>query len=32
MEFVRGNLAIRNHVNDGRDILLFEKQRSPGSY
>src|SRR4051812_21567862 len=25
MEFVRGNLAIRDHVKDGRDLLLFEK-------
>jgi 5-methylcytosine-specific restriction protein A len=32
MEFVRGNLAIRDHVRNGRDLLLFEKLRQPGSY
>jgi 5-methylcytosine-specific restriction enzyme A len=32
MEFVRGNLAIRDHVSNGRDLLLFEKLGEPGSY
>jgi 5-methylcytosine-specific restriction protein A len=32
MEFVRGNLAIRDHIKDGRDLLLFEKFPEPGSY
>jgi 5-methylcytosine-specific restriction enzyme A len=32
MEFVRGNLAIRDHIRDGRDLLLFEKLPEPGSY
>jgi 5-methylcytosine-specific restriction enzyme A len=32
MEFVRGNLAIRDHIPNGRDLLLFEKLRQPGSY
>lgn len=31
MEFVRGNLAIRDHIRNGRDLLLFEKLRHPGS-
>jgi 5-methylcytosine-specific restriction protein A len=25
MEFVRGNLAIRDHASDGKDLLLFER-------
>jgi hypothetical protein len=32
MEFVRGNLAIRDHTSDGRDLLLFEKVKQPGNY
>jgi 5-methylcytosine-specific restriction enzyme A len=32
MEFVRGNLAIRDHINDGRDLLLFAKLSQPGNY
>ena len=32
MEFVRGNLAIRDHISDGRDLLLFAKLKQPGSY
>ena len=32
MEFVRGNLAIRDHISDGRDLLLFEKVKQPGDY
>ena len=32
MEFVRGNLAIRDHISNGRDLLLFEKLRQSGSY
>jgi 5-methylcytosine-specific restriction protein A len=32
MEFVRGNLAIRDHNADGRDLLLFAKLSQPGSY
>lgn len=32
MEFVRGNLAIRDHINDGRDLLLFEKLKRQGWY
>ena len=32
MEFVRGNLAIRDHIRDGRDLLLFAKLTQPGSY
>jgi 5-methylcytosine-specific restriction enzyme A len=32
MEFVRGNLAIRDHISDGRDLLLFEKLGERGSY
>lgn len=32
MEFVRGNLAIRDHIRDGRDLLLFAKLPQPGSY
>jgi 5-methylcytosine-specific restriction protein A len=32
MEFVRGNLAIRDHIADGRDLLLFAKLSQPGSY
>ena len=30
MEFVRGNLAIRDHISNGRDLLLFEKLSQPG--
>jgi 5-methylcytosine-specific restriction protein A len=30
--FVRGNLAIRDHIKNGRDLLLFEKLPEPGSY
>jgi 5-methylcytosine-specific restriction enzyme A len=32
MEFVRGNLAIRDHKCTGRDLLLFERLGEPGSY
>ncbi|WGS21698.1 MULTISPECIES: HNH endonuclease signature motif containing protein [unclassified Bradyrhizobium] len=32
MTFVRGNRAIRDHLADGRDLLLFEATRSKGSY
>jgi 5-methylcytosine-specific restriction protein A len=32
MEFVRGNRAIRDHLADGRDLLLFEATRSKGNY
>ena len=32
MEFTRGNLAIRDHIKDGRDLLLFEKINQPGAY
>jgi 5-methylcytosine-specific restriction protein A len=32
MEFVRGNLTIRDHVQHGRDLLLFEKLRRVGFY
>jgi len=32
MEFVRGNLAIRDHIKNGRDVLLFEALSSPGDY
>jgi 5-methylcytosine-specific restriction protein A len=32
MEFARGNLAIRDHIGNGRDLLLFEKLSQPGSY
>ena len=32
MEFVRGNRAIRNHLADGRDLLLFEATKTKGTY
>lgn len=32
MDFVRGNLAIRDHIANGRELLLFEKLRRSGSY
>jgi 5-methylcytosine-specific restriction protein A len=32
IEFVRGNLAIRDHIKNGRDLLLFEALSSPGNY
>jgi 5-methylcytosine-specific restriction enzyme A len=32
MDFVRGNKAIRDHLIDGRDLLLFEAQREAGAY
>lgn len=32
MAFVRGNLAIRDHISDGRDLLLFAKLTQPGLY
>ncbi len=32
MEFVRGNRAIRDHITDGRDLLLFEASRTKGLY
>ena len=32
MAFVRGNLAIRDHIRDGRDLLLFAKLNQPGFY
>jgi 5-methylcytosine-specific restriction protein A len=32
MEFTRGNLALRDHTKDGRDLLLFEKINRPGAY
>lgn len=32
MEFVRGNLAISDHIKDGRDLLLFAKLAQPGYY
>jgi 5-methylcytosine-specific restriction enzyme A len=32
MDFVRGNLAIRDHIADGKDLLLFEKMRRAGYY
>jgi len=31
MRFDRGNRAIRDHISDGRDLLLFENLREPGS-
>jgi len=31
MELERGNLAIKNHKNDGRDLFLFNKVKS-GEY
>ncbi|QOZ45527.1 hypothetical protein XH89_20085 [Bradyrhizobium sp. CCBAU 53340] len=32
MEFIRGNRAIRDHLADGRDLLLFEATKSKGNY
>jgi 5-methylcytosine-specific restriction enzyme A len=32
MEFVRGNRAIRDHLQDGRDLLLFEARKQKGQY
>lgn len=32
MQFVRGNRAIRDHLQDGRDLLLFQTQRKGGLY
>jgi 5-methylcytosine-specific restriction protein A len=32
MEFARGNRAIRDHVEDGKDLLLFEATSTKGSY
>jgi hypothetical protein len=32
MEFVRGNLAVRDHKCTGRDLLLFERLGKSGSY
>jgi 5-methylcytosine-specific restriction enzyme A len=32
MEFVRGNKAIRDHMIDGRDLLLFEASQTKGLY
>ena len=32
MEFVRGNRAIRDHLTDGRDLLLFEATKTKGTY
>jgi 5-methylcytosine-specific restriction protein A len=32
MTFARGNRAIRDHLADGRDLLLFEATRSKGNY
>ena len=32
MEFVRGNRAIRDHLEDGRDLLLFEATKTKGNY
>ena len=32
IEFVRGNLSVRDHISNGRDLLLFEKLRQSGSY
>jgi 5-methylcytosine-specific restriction enzyme A len=32
MEFVRGNRAIRDHVADGKDLLLFEAGKDKGLY
>jgi 5-methylcytosine-specific restriction protein A len=32
MEFVRGNRAIRDHVADGKDLLLFEATGRGGMY
>ena len=32
MGFVRGNRAIRDHVEDGKDLLLFEATEQSGMY
>ena len=32
MEFVRGNRAIRDHLIDGKDLLLFEATKVKGNY
>jgi 5-methylcytosine-specific restriction enzyme A len=32
MEFVRGNRAIRDHLQDGRDLLLFQASPQSGFY
>ena|ERR1700688_914833 len=32
MEFVRGNRAIRDHLANGRDLLLFEATKNKGQY
>lgn len=32
MQFSKGNKAIRDHINDGRDILLFEHRGKGKSY
>jgi 5-methylcytosine-specific restriction protein A len=32
MTFVRGNRAIRDHMADGRDLLLFEATSNSGNY
>lgn len=32
MEFVRGNRAIRDHVADGKDLMLFEATSTRSSY
>ena len=32
MTFVRGNRAIRDHMSDGRDLLLFEATKTKGNH
>ena len=32
MKFVRGNLAVRDQVQNGRDLLIFETLKKKGSY
>lgn len=32
MTFVRGNRAIRDHMTDGRDLLLFEATKTKGNH
>jgi 5-methylcytosine-specific restriction protein A len=32
MQFIRGNRAIRDHVADGRDLMLFDKAKEKGFY
>ena len=32
MEFVRGNRAIRDHLSDGKDLLLFQATAHPGEH